>query len=398
MHLLQLTLLEKAMNNKKKAALKNLFVSMFLFLPGCSSLTMQHPSILIEHEKPSINTSQFVDESINPGLNIMAHQVLDHPKKNKAQLSAMSAQYGIKYYDDDAPLVEEMRTSPVLKEILKGVVNKDNISLDRSDFDDFADAVDKQLKRTFLNGEAQNKINIARQNGEISFDDVLIRYAKAYIKGDLVLRDGTKLAKPSGNIDFKNGVVNASIDNNTVVGLTTVFLEAFYDFIFPTPVLADIGANIGYSQAPQYSGKTDEDNKKLYLMLYHQDLSNNYFTESNNAPTVEKEKLFPIEQLVKDDSKGISAKELKAIHFISGILSQGAKSASSAAFGSLGGVGISFLGFAKFSIGDNDAIGKIVETNFDVFTRRATEYNLYEFFKSHEIGKNAEVDKSLLIY
>lgn len=385
---------------KEKITILNvLSITGILLLSGCSSLKMKNPSTyLTQQATPSVRILEFgSQENENPGLNILAHQVLGKPKKSKTELSQMSkaSKPHISYYPDEDPLSVEMRDSAVVKKIIESWINKTDISLSRSDFADFAEALDKQLLRTSLDANVQNKISVARTNGQISFDDVLLRYAKAYIQGNFVLRDGTKLAKPSGSISFKDGAINASTDNDTLVGLTTVFFEAFYEFIFPTPVLADIGAIISYSQAPQDTGKNDSDNKRLYAMLYHQERTNNYFSDTNSVPTVEKENLFPVEQIVSDGNSGISEKELKAIRYVSGILSEGSKSLSSVAFKNLGGIGVSFLGFVKLSLGDNDAVGKLVETSFAVFTRRSLENGLYRFFSSYKLGTNTGTDQLL---
>lgn len=382
----------------RKYMLTSLVMIGIAFITGCTSLTIKNPqNYLTKKEEINIFSSNSKDE--NPGLNILSHQVLGDPLKTEQELLQMANKSSLKaYFYDVAPLSEDMQKSTLIKKIVQAVKvkgNSDITSLDHSDFYEFKIALEKQLIRTLYDQNVREKILNAKKQNMIVFDGILLKYVKAYIDGNFVLRNGTKLSKPDGSINFKDGMINAAVDNDTVIGLTTVLFEALSEFLFPTPIFADVGGKKIFKQAPQDTGKDDDQNKKrLYQMFYHRELMNEYFTNTNNKPTAEE--FFGVTQIAKEEKEpGITKEELEVMRVYSDTAAEEAKGLSGVLFGNLGGMGVSFLGFAKFSVGDNEALGKVVQTVFSVITRRWFENSIYEFFKDYNKEQSQTVDKIL---
>lgn len=243
-------------------------------------------------------------------------------------------------------------------------------------------------------------------------------YLYTYIDGEFVLKDGTKLAKPSGNIthdkvnssdssaDAKNkNTISASLDNGTVAGLATVLLEALYDHCDATKTIAIKKGKTVYS--PEY---VEDKSSGNYLMVYKQSTPDDYlFGDENNKPTSlayrmgelkedidaryhyyicdKEDKDKPVAALMTahDDKKDISKKvvvkckkdiskeDILAIRKFTKAAAEMNKSIAGSTIKSIGGLGLSFGGFFKLSIGDNDSVKQIVETTATTTTKRVTE-------------------------
>lgn len=254
------------------------------------------------------------------------------------------------------------------------------------------------LLRTINQVSTDLFFDIKDQNTEEHRKDVFIKllrfYLTQYIGGKFVLRDGTKLAKPSGNIahekvatsDGKNkDIVSASLDQGTVSGLTTVVLEAVYDYCHGTKIVAIKDGKTNYIP---YYGEIDSrtpDGKHLYNLAYTKKDVDDYLfgEENNNTPTIvtfyeealKKDKEYFMDYICKECDK--RKKEVSAIRKLSNLAANGSKTAAGTAAKSLGGLGASFGGFLKISIGDNDSVKQIVETVASVAAKRKTEYLLY---------------------
>ncbi|SHL17098.1 hypothetical protein SAMN05216428_101323 [Nitrosospira sp. Nsp11] len=373
----------------KKSLFSILASGIVIFLSGCSSLSIIEPAKNLTEPENSIFFKKLPrDNKNNQGLKILADQVLG--KGHKCQNSSNNPQPapGPKYYEDKAPLSDEMASAGTMKELMKSQCGENgDMSMGYSGMREFIDAMHKEYVRASSDNKVKQKIKDA--DDKLVFSKVLLTYAKTYYKGDFVLRDGTKLAKPSKSIGFnQEGVFTVSTDNDALIGLTTVFLEALSEFAFPTPVTANSTNKISYKQSYNQTSKTiasKEDPKKLlplYELLYLKEEDKpDYLTESNLQPTVLtlKDKFFNGPPLVAEKEFGISEIELKAMRHISSNIADGSKMVLGTTLRSAGGAGLSFGAFAKLSIGDNDALVKIVETAIEVLSRRLLEYRLYKF-------------------
>lgn len=327
----------------------------------------------------------------------------------------------------------------------------------------FLSAID-ELSKSLLENDHDSRDELAKR---------LHSYLKIYLDGEFVLRDGTTISKPGGNItnkritkkvdgkEVEETFLSTSLEIGTVTGLTTVILEAIFDHCLDTPVYAFRNNKVMYQPYYKPTGEIiidkegeninegeiirvnkgeiikdkegniikakegevikivegelmkDEDGelikvrdgelvkakegevlkikkgelikfKKVTELLYAQKKVDDFFFDRDNynRPTA----------AVAKDINPISYKEvnkefeenIQAIRRISNFAATTTKAAVGASFKSIGGLGASFGGFFKFSIGDNDAINQIVETAASVAARRNTEYMLYKLMNDNE--------------
>lgn len=230
----------------------------------------------------------------------------------------------------------------------------------------------------------ENKIT-----AEDDFEKLLRSYIIDYIDGKFVLRNGIRLTKPSGSIAHERvptakgekGIVHTSLDSSTVVGLTTVILEALFDYCLETPVFAYVNGKDIYVQ--EYL--PIDERKDMFTLIYKIRKIDDYLfgEENNNIPTA-KEFLIDLNECGKENACKITKNDVESIRRVSEFSAAISKSLVGAAFKSLGGGGLSFFGFFKFSFGDNESINQIVETATSVATRRKTEHILYELLNNEK--------------
>jgi len=182
-------------------------------------------------------------------------------------------------------------------------------------------------------------------------------------------------------------------------------LEAFFDHCLKTPIYANEKHKAIYE--PVYE-KTNKDSNKFNLFYEETKIDDHFFSEENyNIPTVAKFYIVESEEIdyiVRKDRSEITNEEkeriknIQAIRRISNFSAVTTKAAVGATFKSLGGLGASFGGFFKFSLGDNEAINQIVETAASVAARRKTENILYSLLDNGQFYKcgTAENETSCL--
>jgi hypothetical protein len=155
-------------------------------------------------------------------------------------------------------------------------------------------------------------------------------------KNGFVDRDGTKYMAP----EFKGKVENA-----TITALVGIIWEAIADDLFQTPIWV-----------------TDD---------------GKYVTKGGNEPTARK-MIFATtgrdisERVVKPGEAGIEENKIKVMRFLSGLAGDQSKTLSGMAYKFIGKVNLHFVIGAGFSFGDNDTLAKVLDTSFEVVSRRIT--------------------------
>ncbi len=225
------------------------------------------------------------------------------------------------------------------------------------------------------------------------FEEMLRFYLLNYIDGKFVLRNGTQLAKPSGSITHERiktdkdekGIVIASLDKSTVTGLTTVILEAIFDYCLETPAYAYKKRKPIYEQVYL---KIEGHPGKFNLVYQEKDPIDDYLFDDAIIPTATMFNKELHSDLKEDCEKGkicrMTENDVKRVRRVSDFSAEITTAVVGAAFKSLGGAGLSAFGFFKFSFGDNDSINQIVEAATSVATRRKTEHLLYELIENGE--------------
>lgn len=407
-------------------------------------LTEQKNSIFTNNKDEKLRLIPLTNDKKSYGLKILADQVLGpehdckeitNPYKNNRDIPTSKETKKTvsqpKYYEPEPahkdanpekanPLSRQMAKSGTMKELMRTQCGIDrDLEVGYFDLKEFIEALHIEYIRAFADDNVRKNILNAQnaQQGGLVFSKVLLTYAKAYYKGEFILRNGAQLAKPSTDIGFdKDGVFIISTDNDTLIGLTTVFLEALSEFAFPTKVI--IGANKKptfekeyreIKKSPPKNGTAGEDrclSKKSQTaddifcdLIYKRKDVPDYLTDSNLQPTVltldsdffkNNCEITKEDCLVNRGEKGVSQIEFDALQFIPGYVAHGSKMVLGTTLRSVGGLGVSFGAFGKFSIGDNDALSKVVETAIEVLSRRLLEYNLYHFLMDNEFEGQLE--------
>lgn len=174
-------------------------------------------------------------------------------------------------------------------------------------------------------------------------DEIIKKYLITYYsdtKDGFIDREGAVYKRP----EIKN-----SIGNDVITAVVQILLEGLFDGILDVPVYTD-----------------DKDK---------------FQTEKGVEPTVHKLKFTKAEKLVTDGSSGIDKLELKAIRYLSGLASDQSKTLSGATIRAFGDLEIGFVVGGHFSIGDNDTLSKILDTVFEVSSKRIVEAGAYQGFK-----------------
>lgn len=445
----------------KKTIFSILISGVSVFLTGCTTLSHYNPlllhikdpskhlteqknSIFINNKDEKLRLTPLTDGKKSYGLKILADQVLGpthgcknipNPYKNNPDIptskKTKDAVSQPKYYEpepnlkdanpgDANPLSSKMAKSGTMKELMRTQCGTDrDLEVGYFDLKEFIEAMHIEYIRAFADDDVRNNISNAQntQQGGLIFSKVLLTYARAYYKGEFTLRNGAKLAKPSTDIGFdKDGAFIISTDNDTLIGLTTVFLEALSEFAFPTKVIIGATNKPTFEKEyrerkkfPQKHGTADEDrclSKKSQTaddifcdLIYKRKDVTDYLTDSNFQPTVltldsdffkNNCEITKEDCLVNRGEKGVSQIEFDALQFIPGYVAHGSKMVLGTTLRSVGGLGVSFGAFGKFSIGDNDALSKVVETAIEVLSRRLLEYNLYHFLMDEEFENELE--------
>jgi hypothetical protein len=196
---------------------------------------------------------------------------------------------------------------------------------------------------------------------------MLFAYLKAYFNGSFVDRSGNIISKPT--------ITGSGVSNATVAGLLNVFLEAFYDYALSnkSPVLAQKDKVVTY--IPMYLA--DATDPSLFVQKFKQSKVNDWFTYKNNQPTAAD--FVPIEE-VSDDGL-ITPQKARLIRFISNIAGEKSKALSGIIFRAFGSIDVGLVVFGKFNIGDNEILATLLDTTFEVSSRRLIELAVYQFFE-----------------
>lgn len=106
-----------------------------------------------------------------------------------------------------------------------------------------------------------------------------------------------------------------------------------------------------------------------------------YQTAKGLEPTVHKLQFARTEKLVPDGTDGIDGLELKGIRYLSGLASDQSKVLSGLAIRAFGDLEIGFAVGGHFSFGDNDTLAKVLDTIFEVASKRIVEASAYDGFR-----------------
>lgn len=198
------------------------------------------------------------------------------------------------------------------------------------------------IKRfAFMTAKNYGPASIFRDDGSRTHE-IIKKYLITYYsdtENGFVDREGTVYKRPEIRTDIGNDII-------TTVAL--IALEGLFDGILEVPVY------------------TDGDDQ--------------YQTAKGLEPTVHKLQFARAEKLVRDRTDGIDKLELRGIRYLSGLASDQSKVLSGLAIRAFGDLEIGFGVGGHFSFGDNDTLAKVLDTIFEVASKRIVEASAYDGF------------------
>jgi hypothetical protein len=175
---------------------------------------------------------------------------------------------------------------------------------------------------------------------------IIQRYLLWYYCDDVngfVDREGTVYKTP----EFKG-----SVGNDAITAVIGIVIEGVFDGLLDVPVYIE-----------------GEGENKTFL------------TKDGREPSVHRLKHVDEETIVADGQNGIDVYELRAIRYLSSLAADQSRLASGAAYRMLGGMEIGFVVGADFSFGDNETLAKVIDTTFEVSSKRMVEWAAYRGFR-----------------
>jgi len=153
---------------------------------------------------------------------------------------------------------------------------------------------------------------------------------------------------------YKRPEIKTSIGNDIITAVALIALEGVFDGILNVPV--------------------------------YKDASGKFQTAKGVEPTVHKLKFTNAEEIVSKGNDGITELELKAIRYLSGLASDQSKALSGLVVRAFGDLEIGFVIGGHFSFGDNDTLAKLLDTIFEVSSKRIVEAGAYKGFSKPTHG------------
>jgi hypothetical protein len=165
------------------------------------------------------------------------------------------------------------------------------------------------------------------------------------LQGKFVDRSGRLYAKPEIVNTIGGDAPTIEIGTDVAAAFTGVAMEALTDAAFGTPVLK----------------KGDQ-----------------YFTESNRIPTFAA--LFGVVEAIQEDGtrRGVTELELSLIRYVSDLAGTKSRILSDLVFGLLREGEVQLVVGAHFSFGDHDTLRVLLDTLFDVASRKITSHLAYK--------------------
>lgn len=182
------------------------------------------------------------------------------------------------------------------------------------------------------------------------------RYFVDYYEGNFYDRLGTNVTKPT---------ISAQIPDSDIASALTIVIEYLIDLIDPTPILVDQDVD---STTHQFSSATHFYPQKPAGASQSTDSAPKASQPAANAagpPVHEPEALktgLANYKVIPKSGCGVTTANVMVLYDAANAAGDSVSAVSGLVSQSWGGWGFSFLGFLKFSLGDNQTLGVIVKT------------------------------------
>ena len=377
-----------------------LVICLLPFLMGCGKdVTMSEifnsklPPTPVDKD-PTDGTMRI--ESNYPGLALLSNQVLGTKPSPKfmSKTRDAAAVNGYIYDHDEAPLSSDLANTKFTKKLVAMMVEAadgkrdfEDIKVSGKDFHNFVSAALTDIESLY--SDEHTKVQVGKMYGKervLTRQGMLFAYVKAYLNGNFVDRSGNIVSKPT--------ISGTGVSNSTVTGLLTVFLEAFFDYALSgkSPLLMQKDAIVTYVQAFM----PDPQNPGQFVQRFKEVKVNNWFTYNNNQPTAFS--YVPVEEIL--DTTKITPQKARLIRFVADLAGEKSKALSGLIFRAFGSVDVGLVVFGKFNIGDNQILAQLLDTTFEVSSKRMMELASYQFFLKYDSSlfgiKGMDIDPLLL--
>jgi hypothetical protein len=365
-----------------------------LFLQaGCATVTTTKQASqvirLLGEREPEKGKLETMVEDKSYGVQNLAAQVLGITSKTREKkLDEASVRYE---KNETEPVPRGLAQDPVVKKLVESQITGGEATFGAGELKQFATDFFKTMEDPY--DEHQTSLLVrAGKEGRLAFGNLMTAYFMACQKGNFVLRDGTVLGKPKATVKLTDGKISGSVDNDTLVGLLTVFYEALYDYGLATPVYyqtkkGEATYKEEYKESPAGSGE--------YVKVYKKQdpQTEKDFLVGGKAPTAAA--FFEERSLVEDygrkspaDNRDFTVKEFQFVRYCAGLAADRSKGLSGLIVRSRGSVDAGMFVIGSFSVGNNETLAKVVETSLASASGRLTEQGLLKAFGRYRGDKS----------
>lgn len=334
-------------------------ISLFtlFFLSGCASVSIRDnlvtgpaifPGTPIQELEKNVPNDKMIERY--PKLEAAYWQIKagDTSQVNKFKSMSELAQYNNPLPDSFAKnfMISKMIVY-TRGALLSGKIQ--SLSVSRGDIKKLVRMIDTNFGINYLDKTHIMNKQITKDSENPLYKKVLWYLYAYFIDEDgFIDRDGTKYTAP----EYKG-----KVENSTITAIVGILWEAIADELLETPVWYK--------------------NKKV---------GKEYLTKGKLQPTASKLRMAKDEPVVDPGKAGIEEKEVKVMRFLSGLAGEQSKILSGSVYRAIGKVNIGFVAEGGFSFGDNETLAKILDTSFEVVSKRAVLESSRQIFERVSLG------------
>lgn len=340
-----------------------------VFSTGCASVNVKKNLITLDENFFSDDKDKIALSSSGENMKLeAAYRQVTNPNFKSTDYVKFT-QKSLEAHNIENPLPSYLVNEPLIRKIVitarEALVKERTTELDITK-DDIS-SMTRMLNHNFraMSSDNLTKASITAVDSTKETHKRLLSYLSAYYSGEkgFVNREGTVFKRPE---------IKYSIGNDVITAVVAISLECLLDSLVHTPVYII-----------EKGGET-----KFQTIGGAQPSFDLYETRDNKPPVYR----TPI---VEQGNPGIEAGELKAIRFLSGLAGDQSKTISGAAYRAIGGVDFGFVLLGKFSFGDNDTLAKILDTAFEIASKRIVEEGAYRGFMKLTSKDGSNVQQAL---
>lgn len=342
-----------------------------VFSMGCASVNVKRNLVTLDEDFFSDDKDEIVISSSGENMKLeAAYRQVTNPALESTG-GVKFTQKSLEAHNIENPLPSYLLNEPLIKKIVitahEALVKKRTSELDITK-DDIS-SMTRMLNHNFraIRSDNLTKASVTAVDSTKETHKRLLSYLSAYYSGEkgFVNREGTVFKRPE---------IKYSIGNDVITAVVAISLECLLDSLVHTPVYII-----------EKGGET-----KFQTIGGAQPSFDVYETRDANKPAVYRT------LLVEKGAPGIEARELKAIRFLSGLAGDQSKTISGAVYRAIGGLDIGFVLLGKFSFGDNDTLAKILDTAFEIASKRIVEEGAYRGFMKLSSEDSLDAKQALI--